>query len=364
VLFSAGALCSVRYALPDLVALTILAGAMLALERGRRRSALGALAAAGLARETSLAALPGLWERPWLSKRNAVAMLLAAAPLAAWIGYIQWRVGPGVAGVNNFAWPAAAWIGKWIATFSAMRTEGDRLLVWTTLLATLGLTVQAAFFLARPRWEDRWWRVGAPFVVILLCLGPAVWAGFPGAATRVLLPMTLAFNILACRARAPLWWLLAGNLTVAAGLLALKDVPRDPGEIAATRARGTACVATLREGWFGLEHDRRHVWAWCRARGTVALEAWPKDTQAVRLEFDARSLAPRTVTVRQDGREIWRGRVGIESAPRCSVPVRWTGGRATIEFSTDAPGVAENAGAGARLLTFALYDARLVLSGP
>jgi hypothetical protein len=54
--------------------------------------------------------------------------------------------------------------------------------------------------------------------VMMLCLGTAVWEGFPGAATRVLLPLNLAFNLLAHRVRAGLGWLLAGNLTVFAGL--------------------------------------------------------------------------------------------------------------------------------------------------
>jgi hypothetical protein len=70
---------------------------------------------------------------------------------------------------------------------------------------------------------------------------------------------------------------------------------------------------------------------------------------------------PRTVTVSQDGRQLWRGSVGVERTPRYSVPVRLSGGRAAIEFSTDAPAVPESAGAGARLLAFALYDVRLVV---
>jgi len=36
-------------------------------------------------------------------------------------------------------------------------------------------------------------------------------------------------------------------------------------------------------------------------------------------------------------------------------------GRATLEFSTDLPGVRENAGPAARLLAFAVYDPRLTL---
>ena len=363
-LFSAGALCSVRYAVPDLVALTILAGAMLACERGRPGVALGALAAAGLARETTLAALTASWKRPWFSRRNAVATLLIVAPLAAWIGYVRWRVGPGGTGARNIAWPVTGWIEKWLSTFAAIRTESDLLLVWTTLLATLALTAQAVFFLARPRLEDRWWRVGAGFVALLLCLGTAVWEGFPGAATRVLLPLNLAFNVLVHRTRAPLGWLLAGNLTVAAGLLALKDRPSDPNELAATRAHGTASVATLRDGWFGRERDSRHTWAWCRGRGRIELEAWPKGTQVPRLEFALRSLGPRTVILSQAGRELWRSRIGVQLTPRQSVPVRLAGGRASIELTTDTPGVRESGNADARLLAFALYDARLVVPRP
>jgi hypothetical protein len=362
-LFSAGALYSVRLALPDLVALTILAGSMLALERGRGNAALGALAAAGLARETSLLALPGFWERPWLSKRNGVRAVLAALPLAAWMTYIRWRAGTGGSGQRNFALPLEAWITKWTATFAALSSGGD-LLVWATLLATIGLTVQAAFFLARPRWQDRWWRIGAAFVALFVCLGSAVWDGLPGAATRVLLPLNLAFNILVHRTRAPLWWLLAGNLTVAAGFFALEDVPRDPAEIAATRAHGIGCVARLGDGWYGIERGSGTLWAWSRGRSSVTLEAWPRRAAAARLEFRVRSLAPRVLTARQDGREIWRASAGADFTPRQSVPLRLEDGRGTIAFETDSPGVPEGPGAGARLLSFALYDPRLVVEPP
>jgi hypothetical protein len=364
VLFSAGALCSVRYALPDLVATTTLAGAMLLLERGRPGGALPALAAAGLARETSLVALTGFWERPWLSRRNAVRTLIAVAPLLAWLAYVQWRVGYGGTGPRNFAWPITGWAGKWLDTIAAFRAEADLRPVWTTLLATVGLTVQAAFFLARPQRENRWWRIGAGYAVLFLFLGAAVWAGFPGAATRVLLPLGLAFNVLVARARASLWWLIAGNLTVAAGLLALKDVPRDATELAAARTHGTACIASLGDGWYGQERDSRHTWVWSRGRATVALQAWPKRKKTLRLEFSARSLDARTLFIRQAGRELWRGTVGAAYLPRQSVPVQLTDGVATLELDTDAPGEREGPNADSRTLAFALYDARLAIPGP
>src|SRR5262249_39993106 len=181
-----------------------------------------------------------------------------------WIAYVRWRVGPGGAGARNFAWPLAGFAGKWSAIAASFASEGDRRIVWTTLLATLALTAQAAYLIARPSIEDRWWRIGAAYVALFFVLGEAVWEGFPGAATRVLLPMTLAFNVRACRRRAPAWLLLTGNLAVAAGLLSMKDIPRDPTELAASRRRGSARVARLGQGWYGVQRDRRQERGWAR----------------------------------------------------------------------------------------------------
>ena len=55
----------------------------------------------------------------------------------------------------------------------------------------------------------------------MVVLGPDVWGGYPGAALRVVLPMTIAFNLLLPRTRR--FWPLAilGNLSVWYGLDAL-----------------------------------------------------------------------------------------------------------------------------------------------
>ena len=364
VLFSAGALSSVRLALTDLVALTVLAIAMFAAERSRQVSAIGALAAAGLARETSVFALPGFWERPWLSGRNAVRSAAAVAPLAAWVGYIRWRIGSAGAGPGNLGWPLAGYVEKWRLTFTDLRSTSETALMGTTILATVALTIQAAYIAAHPRIRDRWWRLGAAFVVLFVVLGTAVWEGYPGAATRVLLPMTLAFNVLAARNRSSLAWLLAGNLAVGSGLLALKDVPRDPTELSAVRARGTACVARLGDGWYGREHDRDHVWFWSRGASTLALEAWPKDPATLRLEFAARAVSPSSLVIRQNGREIWRGQVSVDLSARQSVPISLANGRGTLELAADIPPIRESAAPDARLLAFALYDPRLSVAKP
>ena len=193
VLFSAGALASVRLALTDLVALVFLAGAMRAAERGRPGQGAGWLAVAALGRETMLAALPALAAPPWRSWANLRRAVAAMLPLLAWIAYVRWRAGPDQDAGGNFNWPLVSWAEKGRTAVLALRHAPLPGLAWTSLLALLGLTVQAAFFL-RPRPTDAWWRLGAAYAILMLVLGPAVWAGVPGAALRVLLPLTLAFS--------------------------------------------------------------------------------------------------------------------------------------------------------------------------
>ncbi len=84
VMFSAGALSSVRLALTDLPALTLIAAALLAEERGRRRLATALLATSGLARETSLLAFAGMDTRPWI---------LSATSDAACSSWPHWQPG-------------------------------------------------------------------------------------------------------------------------------------------------------------------------------------------------------------------------------------------------------------------------------
>lgn len=361
VLFSAGALLSVRQSLTDLIALTLLAAAMHALEAGRRGGAAAWLAAAGLARETSLAAFPALITRPGLSRANAGRALLVVAPLAAWLAYIQWRVGPANQGWSNFTWPVAGFAGKWRASLAAVGQPHDRLLAWTTLLAVAGLTVQAAYLLLRPQPGAPWWRIGAVYAGMMLLLGTAVWEGYPGAALRVLLPLTLAFFVLARRGRASAAWLCAGSLSAGAGLLALRDVPFDIREIAAIRHGDDACIVRAADGWFDPERTSRHLWVWSGGAARLDVAAWPRAERTWRLEFSLRSLAPRTVVVATQGKELWRGTVGAEKIS-VAVPLRVSDGAGRLDFSTDAPAVRESAAAGGRPLAFALYDPRVVLT--
>lgn len=363
VLFSAGTLSSVRLALTDLTALTLIAAAMLAQENGYGRSGTALLAASGLGRETALLAFAGRLTRPWFSARNVMLALIVAAPLAAWLGYVRWRLGPADAGWANLSIPGSGLMGKWREVVTALSTVNDAPLVWTTLLATVGLTVQLGFIALRPRLDDGWWRIGAAYAVLLLFLGTAVWEGHPGAATRVLLPLQLAFNVLVHRTRAAFLWLILGNLSVLAGFVAIRDVPQDRNELTAQRLDGLVAVARFEDGWFNREQDKKHRWLWSRQEATVTIETLPHAVADVTMTFGLRSVTPRTVSVSQASRELWRGEIGPALTAH-RVVVSMPAGRGKLTFTSDTPPVREHTGASARELAFALYDVRLELPQP
>jgi hypothetical protein len=364
-LFSAGVLSSVRLALIDLPALLLVALAVWDAERERGRTATGWLAAAALARETSLLASVALFTCPPKSRaalmRGLLLALLAAVPLVIWLGYVRWRVGSVDSGASNFTWPVVGLLGKWRECLQAMAQPDLRRFAWWTLLSTAGLTCQAAFILIWRRPADPWWRLGAVFTALLLCLGTAVWEGFPGAATRVLLPLNLACNVLAVRTRAPLAWLLACNLTIFSGWYMFRDLPRYPDALVARRGRAAVCVEPS-VGWSSHEHNSHHDWLWAESRLRLEVRTWPRSSSVeVRLAMKLQGLTPRTVHALADGREIWSGPVNLQLTT-VNLPLVVTGGRMALELTCDDPPVLENSGPDARRLGFALYDPAVTVS--
>ncbi|MBI2813522.1 MAG: hypothetical protein HYX71_04505 [Opitutae bacterium] len=363
VLFSAGVLHSVRLGLTDLLALLLVAGAVFLAENNRRGAAAALLGLGGLARETALLGVVTLWPpgKPSLQSwvRAAGWAALCVVPLAAWLWYLRSVLGPTEPGLGNFAAPLAGWAGKWAEMILRLRTEPDRYLVLTGLLAHAGLTVQAVFLLARPQPADRWWRLGAVYAGLLLVLGPAVWEGHPGAATRVLLPLALAFNVLAARGRVGAAWLVAGNLPVLAGVLAFWTVPQDPHELAAGRASAGAYVVQADARWHAAEHGRNRTWAWCPQAGGIELKLWPRADAQMKIQVAVRGLTARPLEIRQDGRVLWRGDIG-EKLQWVTLPVvTLAQGRARLELSSSAAPAVESAAVGARPLGFAIYGVRV-----
>lgn len=360
ILFSAGALYSVRFALPDLVALALMAAGMAAFERGGRAGPAGWLAAAALTRETSLLAWPGFCVRPWFSRRNLATLGLAALPLAGWFLYIRGRLGSPDAGMRNFQWPLVGLAAKWREAAAALTASNQPLLACAALLALAGIVVQAAFFVLRPKPSDPWWRLGALYVPLMVLLGDPVWQGLQSAAQRVLLPLTLGFNVLAGRGRDTRAWLVAGNLGILAGVCSLCPSPFIYyRELLAARQDGRACAVRTGDGFFPCETRLFHTWSWSGERGRLEVRAWPRAPQRITIEFGLRSDSSRIVAVSQDGRVLWRGPVGRKNR-RVAVEVLTANGHAWLDFSTDAPAELEPGDpANARMIAFAVSDLKL-----
>ena len=202
---------SVGAALLDGPSLVLLAVAVSIVERDRRWLATAVLAIAGLARETNL--LGGLGMR-WTSRRCVIQAILLATPLLLWLTYLSTRglaiVDPGS---GNFAPPLFAYLDKGIATIRDFRL-GDAA-SRHALLMLVALTTQAVLLLRYREWQRPWWRVGIAYFALMGIMGDNVWNS-GDAAPRALLPMTVAFNLLAAQrfgqTPARFWpWIVFGN---------------------------------------------------------------------------------------------------------------------------------------------------------
>jgi hypothetical protein len=360
ILFSAGVLHSVRFGLTDLLALLFVAGAAALAERGWRNPAAALLGLGGLARETVLLGAVTLLpagkgtRADWL--RIAGRLALIAAPLALWLVYLRTVLGPTEPGLGNFMLPVAGWAEKWGEALRRLHAEPDHYLALTTLLAHLALTVQAAWLIVRRQSSDHWWRLGAVYGGLMLVLSAAVWEGHPGAATRILLPLALAFNVLAVRARASWLWLVFGNLSVLSGVLVLWQVPLGAHELAAGRSTAGSYVVHTDAKWYAVEAGRTQNWAWCARQGGIQIDFQPRTDGAASLQVAVKGFTPRSLEIKQGGRVLWRGDVG-EQIQWISLPaVTVTSGRAQLEFISPAPPAPESPGG--RELGFAVYGVK------
>ncbi len=232
VMLSIGIWLSAFFSLVDGPSMLLLGLALRWIEMGRGWWATGLLALGGLAKETNLMGAAALAPEKWTNIRGwSRAILqgaLVAVPLVIWFVILEQRfAGTGSwAGARNFAWPFVDYGNRWAELFEAVVDGQTRWKFLSTGLAThISVTVQALFLLLWWQWRRAAWRLTVPFAVLAFTLGHAVWEGYPGASSRVLLPMLLGFNLLVPYTRK--WWpiLLLGNLTMFLGPFSLGPRP-------------------------------------------------------------------------------------------------------------------------------------------
>jgi hypothetical protein len=360
-LFGAGALVSVTRSLIDVPALLVIAIGARCIERKRARVGALLLAAAGFVRETSVFAAVALVPPGGAAQRRMRALapaVLVAAPIAIWIGVLSLRYSD-AAGARNFALPFAQLVAKARAIAAAWRVHGFTIGIRGEVAALVALSTQVGFLIARRRPGDLWWRLGAPFALLVLVLGEAVWEGEPSAAARVALPLTLAFNVLVPRDRRGLALLIAGNLTVvsATHILTL------PSSEQTIFTRGVTCAYA--GGWHGREHLGGHDWRWASgaAPAVVHMHNPTGEPLRVTLELGLRSVVERRVSIRAPGGDQ---RVDVPPDRRVAVrvgPFALAPGDADVTFDSAEPAWIEPGEAG-RHLTMAVEDLYAVVSAP
>lgn len=369
VMLCSGVCLSVRNALFDGPSLLVIAFGVYLLEKGRPWWATAVFATGGLGKETNLlgsaALLPpfSAGARAWMLAIGRG--LLTALPLALWVAYIALVVGgrAGDPGARNFDLPFFAYARKireimeGLPELSAVNAGS----LWS-LLMLVALTVQCLYFVLRPQWTQAWWRIGMSYTVLMVFLGDAVWEGYPGAASRVLLPMQLAFNVLVPAGRAWRIVLLIGNLTLLAAPAALETpagdgyVVRGPDQLIYATNRQKFTV-NFSDQWYQVERYNNDYWCW--ARGSAALTiANPHDYPLiVRLRFGLNMAALRGVSLSINGEKCWTTELGDRGSINVTLnEVVLPPGTSTLEFITDRPG--GTLGSDPRTLAFRLLNLR------
>lgn len=217
-LFSHGALWSVRFALLDVPSLLLISLAIVAVEKGRPLAAACLTGIAGLARETNIlasAAQPVPHDARSLT-RLALAVAIAVLPLLLWLDYLRSIYRSTVlSGTNQLTLPGTALAETWRnVLFQQIPNHGWLSIQGLWLWLLFALAVQAGYVLVRREYRMPWWRVALAYAILMLLLDRDLANPNTGALTRVLLPLTVGFNILLTSERPAkrFWpWFVAGN---------------------------------------------------------------------------------------------------------------------------------------------------------
>ncbi len=216
VLFSHGLLWSVGLALLDGPSLVLTMCAVIAIERNHPLSSAAIVGVAGLGRETNvlvaLAQPLPTHRREWV--RLAAALAVCLLPLLIWMDYLRsiYR-STTLVGTDTLVFPGTGLAASWGDELSRLTFRFPASLSVACII--LALAAQVVYVLVRRDYAAPWWRVACAYGALMLFLDPVLANPQTGAITRVMLPLTVGFNVLlATEPRAAhFWpWFVAGNL--------------------------------------------------------------------------------------------------------------------------------------------------------
>jgi hypothetical protein len=278
---------------------------------------------------------------------------IVALPLIGWFVILRWRLPEAgqLAGARNFQLPLVDWAQRWHELIVASRADTINWKYLPSGIAThLSVTVQAAFLLGWWRWREAAWRLAVPFAALMLVLGAAVWEGYPGASSRVLLPMLLGFNLLVPKGRR--WWpiLVLGNLTMWFGPTTIE--PR-LGELHSVNIMNHAVLESgdsapeltveFPRPWHRAESDGDEFWRWSEDDADIVLNN--PFSVALKVEIRGRWHAhrERTAYLKQGDTVLWRQLLGRNVADWRVVDIIIPPGISTLRIESDSPSSATDA---------------------
>lgn len=375
VMFSFGMAFSMRGTLVDGPGLLLIAYGMVLLEQRRPWLSALVLGVSGLGKETCiLAGAAPVWPEQATIRAWAKAILrgaLIVAPLACWAAYLLTVFGREGAdsGSGAFAPPLSALWRKAVASLHALGSHPP-VLAYTLsgCFAVVSLFTQFLFFALRPRFQDPWWRLGAAYSVLLMFLGDGVWEGYPSAATRVLLPLLLAFNLSV--PRSPRWWLvlILGNLSI----LGTPNFVRLPTGVDPPMVYGQAALRTdpatdqavsvsFEGGWYNAERSLQDSWRWTSGSADIVIHNPHAFAVEANVSFGINSRKTRAVRLLVADEQRWSGTAVPDRQEVTVLAVRLLPGPNRLQLLTDRPGETAADSSDRRVLAFRILELKVNL---
>jgi hypothetical protein len=160
------------------------------------------------------------WPRSWRGKEIAKTAILAAGailvPLICWSDYATSVFGGSIVEKSHgVGGPLIGLIKKVYITGTLFLTHFTKQSI-VEFLATLSLIVEALYLITRPRLDSPYWRMGIGFALLYFFLAEPAFIEQIGY-TRIVLPLTIAFNLLLVEYERHYFigWFCAGNVGLA-----------------------------------------------------------------------------------------------------------------------------------------------------
>jgi hypothetical protein len=371
--FTAGIIYSFNSALLDGPSLFLIVLAAYFIESRRSWLGTGILGLAGLGKETNLLAVFSLWKPSSKPGKEiftfALKAGLAFTPFFLWFAYIYLNAGDYhrslVAGSGNFHLPL---VGFFAAALEVLKKGGETgfpASAYAQFIALGSLLAQGVYLAIRPKLDNVWWRIGISYTILMAFLGPAVWEGLI-AAPRVLLPMTIAFNIVFSRRTCLLPFFIFANSLTLIGLNSLQpqEIPERvdftyQSPLAYNPETEEYSDIQFTDGWYVAEGKSKRYWRWSNGDGLIEFDLPGDQKVNAVLEFQPRTISPREIALEVNGLQVWRMLSGGGYGDLQSIPFVINPGKNTLRIYSPQP--PERFGQDPRDLSFSLGNYQLHL---